>query len=641
EAIAITSGGGGSAAAITADENQTAVTTVTAVDADGDTPAYSIAGGAYAAAFAIDSASGVLTLLMPADFEAPTDADANGVFEVVVQAADGRGAFDTQAISVTITDQNEAIAITSGGGGSAAAITADENQTAVTTVTATDADGDTPAYSIAGGADAAAFAIDSASGVLTLLLPADFEAPTDTDANGVFEVVVQAADGRGAFDTQALAVTITDTGEAPIAVADAFAATEDTPLSRAAASGVLANDTDPEGQPLTAQLLTPPAAGTLLLGADGAFTYTPAAEFAGVDTFVYRVSDGVQASPPVTVTITVAAVDDPPVAAADGYAAAGSNTLVVPATAGVLANDTDVDSGLLTAVLIDAPTAGALSLAADGGFVFAPPPGFFGQVQFTYRVSDGVTTSPTTTVTVDVLAAPDQPLDPVEPPDGGNNNAGDDHNDGRHDEDEETGGGEDAYAAPPGEGLQERLAGKLLPPPTDTPTPPRGPGAAATEEALSAATLDTLQVRTGDDASSASGSASYRPRPARLAAAAAPAGPAAIDPITTTEASLDAIEQLLASHQQQALDEESVQRFVAGAASSLFGGLSAAYVAWVLRGSYLAAAMATSLPAWVRFDPIYVLDDSAMRTSGHDDPEDSRSLANLINAEVLKRRLGQ
>ena len=68
--------------------------------------------------------------------------------------------------------------------------------------------------------------------------------------------------------------------------------TEDTALTVAAASGVLANDSDPDGDTLSAVLVTGPAHGTLILNAAGSFTYTPAANFNGADTFTYKANDG-------------------------------------------------------------------------------------------------------------------------------------------------------------------------------------------------------------------------------------------------------------------------------------------------------------------------------------------------------------
>ena len=84
------------------------------------------------------------------------------------------------------------------------------------TVTSSDVDGGVPSYSIISGTDAALFSIDPSSGELTFNTAPDFESPGDADGNNVYEVVVEVSDGLGGFDTQAIAVTITDVNDDPI-----------------------------------------------------------------------------------------------------------------------------------------------------------------------------------------------------------------------------------------------------------------------------------------------------------------------------------------------------------------------------------------------------------------------------------------
>ena len=178
DAPVITSNGGAGSASVSVVENNVAVTTVVASDVDaGAVVSYSISGGADAAKFAINSTSGVLTFLAAPDFEAPDDVGADNVYNVTVLVSDGT-LVDTQALSVTVTNQNEAPAITSNGGGATAALSIAENGTAVTTVVATDVDaGAVLSYALGGGADAAKFAIDETTGALTFIAAPDFEVP--------------------------------------------------------------------------------------------------------------------------------------------------------------------------------------------------------------------------------------------------------------------------------------------------------------------------------------------------------------------------------------------------------------------------------------------------------------------------------
>ena len=94
---------------------------------------------------------------------------------------------------------------------------------------------------------------------------------------------------------------------------------------------------------LTAVLVSGPAHGTLTLNADGSFTYTPAANFNGTDSFTYKANDGAADSNVATVTSRSTAVNDAPVAVNDSYTTNEDTPLIDRRAPGVLANDTDVD----------------------------------------------------------------------------------------------------------------------------------------------------------------------------------------------------------------------------------------------------------------------------------------------------------
>ena len=191
---------------------------------------------------------------------------------------------------------------------------------------------------------------------------------------------------------------------APTARPDNYVVNEDTTLT-VAAPGVLANDTDPEGSALTATLLTAPTNGTLNFTSNGSFTYRASTNFFGVVTFTYRCRDGSSNSLPTTVTITINAVNDAPVAVSNSYSVNSDSTLMINAP-GVLANDADVDGDPLSALLAGGPTHGALNLSTDGGFIYTPAAGYGGSDSFTYRASDGLTNSAVATVTLTVVPAP-------------------------------------------------------------------------------------------------------------------------------------------------------------------------------------------------------------------------------------------
>jgi hypothetical protein len=211
EGLAITSGGGSAAFALTAAENGTAVTTVAASDADGDPVTYSIVGGADSSRFAIDAQSGALSFVQAPDFEAPSDSGADNVYEVIVRASDGTFA-ESQTLAVTVSNRLEPVVIISNGGGPGAALAVAENASAVATIAAANPDGGTLVYAIVGGADSARFTIDPASGALAFLAAPNFEAPADSGANNVYDVIVSASNGSSS-DSQALAVTVGNVDE--------------------------------------------------------------------------------------------------------------------------------------------------------------------------------------------------------------------------------------------------------------------------------------------------------------------------------------------------------------------------------------------------------------------------------------------
>lgn len=182
-------------------------------------------------------------------------------------------------------------------------------------------------------------------------------------------------------------VTISVTGPVtggPEATDDSFSVTEDTLLT-IAAPGVLANDTG-DGE-ISAELVTPPENGTLVLNPDGSFEYTPNTNFAATDTFTYQATDGTL-SDSANVSIVVEPVNDPPVTVDDVYVGNAGEALVVSAEDGVLANDSDPDGDTLTVVLAREPANGMLDLNPDGSFTYLPNEGFVGVDEFIYAVPD-------------------------------------------------------------------------------------------------------------------------------------------------------------------------------------------------------------------------------------------------------------
>ena len=209
-----------------------------------------------------------------------------------------------------------------------------------------------------------------------------------------------------------MTITVNAVNDAPVAANDSYSDDEDTTLN-VAAPGVLGNDSDADGNPLTAVLVSGPLAsqGSLTLNANGSFGFTPALNFNGPVTFTYKANDGTADSNVATVTITVNAVNDAPVATNDSYSV-NEDTPLNMAAPGVLGNDTDADGNPLTAVLVSGPLAsqGSLTLNANGSFGFTPTLNFNGPATFTYKANDGSADSNVATVTITVNPVNDAPV---------------------------------------------------------------------------------------------------------------------------------------------------------------------------------------------------------------------------------------
>ena len=206
------------------------------------------------------------------------------------------------------------------------------------------------------------------------------------------------SDGTATSAPAPVDITVGAVNDAPAAVGQGVTTLEDTPKV------ITLTGADVDGDVLTSfAVTTPPAHGTLS-GTTPNLTYTPALNYFGPDSFAFTVSDGMATSLAATVGITVTAVNDAPVAVNDTYPMPWplGTPLTIPAP-GVLGNDTDIDGGSRTAVLVSGPSSGALTLNPDGSFTYTPSLPASGSVSFTYRVSDGSATS-TLAATVRIVA---------------------------------------------------------------------------------------------------------------------------------------------------------------------------------------------------------------------------------------------
>ncbi|MFZ1763582.1 MAG: cadherin-like domain-containing protein, partial [Nitrospira sp.] len=434
----ITSNGGGATALINIAENATAVTRVTASDADTrQTLAYSIVGGADAAKFTINSSTGALSFVSAPNYEAPTDSGGNNVYDVTVQVSDGSGGVDSQAISVTVTAVNERPTDLSLSANTVAEHAA--NGTVVGTVTGSDPDaGDTKSYSLTNTAGGR-FAINRTTGALTVANSTllNYEAATS------HAVTVRVTDRGGLTYDETFTINLTNVNEAPTGTNATVTITEDTSHVLTAANFGF-SDVD-AGDALSAvRIDTLPTAGTLTLSgtavtagqvittadlAASQLVFTPAANANGTGyarvAFSVRDSTSLYDPTPNTLTVNVTAVNDRPVITANSgssVAEGGTDTIT---SAELAAVDVDNSAAQLRFSVGTGPAHGRLELTTRPGVALAT----FTQAdlaanrlvyrhdgsetlsdRFTFTVSDGAGGSVgTTTMTLTITPVNDAP----------------------------------------------------------------------------------------------------------------------------------------------------------------------------------------------------------------------------------------
>ncbi|MFC2079240.1 Ig-like domain-containing protein, partial [Candidatus Bipolaricaulota bacterium] len=222
----------------------------------------------------------------------------------------------------------------------------------------------------------------------------------DSDFNGVDTFTYTIADGNGGTSVALVTVTVAGINDDPIALDDGTTTPEDTAVD----IDVLANDSDPDGDPLAVESVTQPENGTVVNnGTD--VTYIPAPDFNGEDAFTYTTCDDDGGKATATVYVTVLPSNDPPIAQDDS----DSTEEDTPITLDVLLNDSDPDGDNLTIQSVIQPSNGSAASNGDD-VVYTPNPDFNGVDSFTYTVSDGNGGTATATVTVTVGAVNDPPI---------------------------------------------------------------------------------------------------------------------------------------------------------------------------------------------------------------------------------------
>ena len=257
-----------------------------------------------------------------------------------------------------------------------------------------------------GGTLAASLVSDVANGQLALAADGSFSYTPNPEFVGTDSFTYIASNVGASSNVATVEITVERVNRPPVAVNDEYVTAQGTALDQVV--GVLENDSDPDGDDLTARIVVEPTNGTVALNSDGSFVYTPNADFAGTDSFQYVANDGELDSNQATAAITVERVNQAPVAVADQYVTDEDTEL--NQVVGVLENDFDPDGDDLTARVVVEPAHGTVGLNSDGSFVYTPNAEFSGTDTFQYVANDGELDSNQATATIEVRPINDRPV---------------------------------------------------------------------------------------------------------------------------------------------------------------------------------------------------------------------------------------
>ncbi|MEY9093453.1 Ig-like domain-containing protein [Paenibacillus sp. RC84] len=357
-------------------------TTLEDTSLSGKVTATDVAGDSLTFSLAVPPAHGTVVFGPTGVFTYTPSPNYNGTDGFTYSISDGNGGAATASVTITVTPVNDP-PVTSN-----LNLTTAEDTPVTGAVPATDVGGDSLTYTLAAPVT---------NGSVTLNADGTFVYAPGLHFNGTDSFAVRVSDGKGGTAVSNVTITVTPVNDPPIASGGSVVTPEDTPVS-----GKI-NASDADGDALTYALGTAPLNGTVVLAADGSYTYTPLANFNGTDSFNVVVSDGNGGAAISHVVVTVTPVNDLP-AAQDKNVVTPEDT---PVSGRVLASDVDGDALTFAP---GAPSANGTSVVApDGSYTYTAAPDFNGTDSFTVTVSDGNGGTDSAAATVTVTPVNDPP----------------------------------------------------------------------------------------------------------------------------------------------------------------------------------------------------------------------------------------
>lgn len=350
---------------VVTDEDTPVAVTLTGSDPDGDPLSFTVVSG---------PSNGSLTG-SDSNLTYNPDPDFNGSDSFTFLVNDGTSNSSTATVDITVTAVNDSPVADDQG------VTTEEDTAVSITLTANDVDGDSLTYSVVVG---------PANGTLSGSAPSLTYTP-DVNYNGSDSFTFTVHDGSVDSNTAKVDIAISTVNDSPVADDLTVTTDEDTAVA------ISLTGSDVDGDELTYSVLTFPANGSLS-GTMPDLTYSPNANFNGLDSFNFNVDDGNGKNDTATVTITVTAVNDPPVANPQALSTAEDTPVGITLTA------SDVDGDDLTYSVVTGSAHGALSGTAPN-MIYTPGANYNGPDSFTFEVNDGSVASNIATVDITVTAA--------------------------------------------------------------------------------------------------------------------------------------------------------------------------------------------------------------------------------------------
>jgi hypothetical protein len=358
------------AQAVTTNEDTAKAITLTGSDVDGNPLTYAVL---------TQPGHGTLSGTAPSLTYTPA-LNYNGADSFTFKVNDGQVDSAAAAISITVTAVNDAPVA------NAQSVTTAEDTAKAVTLTGSDVENSPLTFAVV---------TQPGHGALSGTAPNLTYTPA-ANYNGSDSFTFKVNDGQVDSATATVSITITPVNDPPVANPQSQTTNEDT------SKVITLTGSDLDGDPLNYAVVTQPVHGTLS-GTAPAITYTPTADYSGADGFTFKVNDGTVDSAPATVSITVTAVNDSPVADPQSLTTAEDTPLAI------LLTGSDIDSGSLVFAVTANPSHGTLSGSAPN-LMYTPAADFNGSDSFQFVANDGQVNSAPATVVLTVTAVNDTPV---------------------------------------------------------------------------------------------------------------------------------------------------------------------------------------------------------------------------------------